>query len=285
LTYSDEVEKEFQEFLGLTYPYEARPFIQTQPIDPEKILVFADPHEPYSNEAVFMSGWALHDNASVVLVAGDLGDYYSVSRFRKTRHKEFRDEVRSIFRRMEWLSQCWPDVRVMIGNHDNRPEKLIQDTLPTGLQILTERNLIKRLAEYFPNVSVVGQQLDGTGTSLSHIYQLGDAVFCHGELSRKQNTAILEYISNYLHRWGPTLNLKPWRVLCQAHNHRDDKTSKGREKWFMLPTACDAFSEGMEYIYGPRMIGEPPSVGYSVFYQKDGVTDYNRSHNFVIDYA
>jgi predicted phosphodiesterase len=285
MTYNEEQEQKFQEeLLGLVYPYERRTPDWSES-DPEKILVLADPHEPYGNEVVYAEALKHRDSKCIVLV-GDLGDYYSKSRFRKNRDTKFRDEVRAVFHRMEWLSHYWPEVKIMMGNHDNRPEKQLQDSLPTDLLILTEQNLIKRLASYFPNVEIVGQQLDGSDIALSHIYQLEgtDIVFTHAEISRKQNTATLEYVSNYLHQWGHLINLKPWRVIAQAHNHQDAKLSKGREKWFQLPAACDPFSHGMEYIFGPRLIGSPPSIGLSVFFVSNGSCDYNRSHHIVLDY-
>jgi hypothetical protein len=172
----------------------------------------------------------------------------------------------------------------MIGNHDNRPEKTISNLFEgnVDLLIMTEQNLLKYIASYFDNVEIVGTQLDNRDFILTHIYQFGDIVFTHGELSRVQKTATLEYISKYLYRWSEMLELKPYTFIAQAHNHTDLKTTMGRERWYSLPTACDPYSMGMEYIFGSRMVGNPPSVGYTLFYQFHGVTDYNLSNNVLV---
>ena len=82
----------------------------------------------------------------------------------------------------------------MIGNHDNRPEKTIGALFEgnVDLLIMTEQNLLRRIASYFPNVQVVGTQLDSRDFILTHIYQFGDIIFTHGELSRVQKTAVAE---------------------------------------------------------------------------------------------
>ena len=212
-----------------------------------------------------------------------MGDYYSKSRFRKTRSFPFRDEVHAVFKRIEWLATHWPWVYIMIGNHDNRAEKQIIDSCPVDLLVLTESNLLRHLAAFFDNVTVVGTQLDHTDINLSHIWQYRDTVFCHGEISRAQKTATLSYLSLYLHRWKTYLGLSEYRVIAQAHNHHAMMTQDGDEVHWMLPTACNPMSPGMEYIYGSRMVGTPPSVGYAKFCYSGNELDLNESHNFLIN--
>jgi hypothetical protein len=271
---------------GLPAPYyPPRPVWHEAP-DQSKSLILSDPHEPWANQWIYSIVEEKERDAGRVIIPGDFGDWYSKSRFRKEKHHSFKDEAKAVFLRMEWLATRWPDVRIMIGNHDNRPEKLIKDLMAAhpDLLIMTEQNLIKRFANFFPNVEIVGYQLDSGSINLTHIYQFGDIIFTHGELSRVQQTATLEYISRYLHDWKEILGLQPYKVIAQAHNHRDLKRKQGGEYHFMLPTLADPYSLGMEYIYGSRMIGRPPSLGYTIFHQEDGITDYNRSHNYVWDH-
>jgi predicted phosphodiesterase len=279
-------EEKFLLFLGRSYPYHPpRQELYKKP-NPSKILVISDPHSPYENWKVLHHALENEHDAKTLIVPGDMGDYYSKSRFRKTRYVPFKDEARSVFSLMEWMASHWTDVRIMIGNHDNRPEKTIAALFDKNvdLLIMTETNLLSYFASFFPNVSIVGTQLDGTDFNLTHIYQYGDTIFTHGEISRVQLTATLEYISKYLRNWSKMLDLKPYHFIAQAHNHQDLKTSHGTEKWFSLPTAADPYGAGLEYIYGSRMYGTPPSLGYSVFYQDNGKTDYNRSQNKVFNY-
>ncbi len=278
----EEDEQRWFEYLNIPYPYTRPPTNHCPSPDVRKILVLSDPHEPYGNGRVYTS--VLNDqwDASVVVVPGDLGDFYSKSRFRKERHTSFRDELRAVFLRIEWLATLWPDVRIMLGNHDNRPEKTMADLLQnrTDMMILTEQGILRRLASYFDNVQIVGHRIEGI--DMTHFYQHGDIIFCHGELSRKSREMVLWRISEYLQHWGSHLGLKPYRVIAQGHNHSSLKMVKGSECWFCLPTASDPYSLGMEYIYRAKLWGEPPAVGYSVFYQMDGVTDFNLSDNVVL---
>ena len=271
------------EFMHLPFPYR-RPKSQWLPRpNRNKILSLSDPHVQFHNRVVFSHALKNEKDAATLVVPGDLGDYYSKSRFKKTRVVPFNQELRAVFFILEWMATNWRDVRIMIGNHDNRPEKHLLNTLGSeiDLLIITEANMLKQLAAYFDNVRLVGTQLDKTDINLTHIYQHGDIIFTHGEISLKANSANLDRVQTYLSDWGGLLNLRPWRVIAQGHNHRDTIDSSGPYKRFLLPTASNPFSPGFEYIYSSRMIGRPPSIGYSIFYQYNGETDCNGSKNVI----
>jgi len=227
--YQEQQNKDFLEYFNIPFPYEAPPSNWHPDPNPSKILCLSDIHEPYGNEHVFDLASRNEWDAGLLIVPGDVGDYYSKSRFRKTKHVTFKDEVRSVFLRLEWMSRNWRTVKVMIGNHDNRPEKKIAEMFDgnADLLILTEQNLVKRLASYFPNIEVVGTQLAETGVNLTHLYQHGDIIFTHGELSHTRKEMTLVRISEYLHKWKDVLGLRKYRVIAQAHNHQDLKTAEG----------------------------------------------------------
>ena len=272
-------------FMELPFPYTPPPKKWAGETNPSKILSLADPHDPYSCGVVLSHVMDYERDAHTIIVPGDIGDYYSKSRFRKTRHQSFSYELKSVFIRLEWLSTHWKNVKVMLGNHDNRPEKHASALIGNEVDILimTEQNMLAHLISFFPNVELVGKQLDSTDINLTHIYQHGDIIFTHGELSVTQGTAILDRVQGWLDKWAHVLELKPYRVLAQAHNHRDLEQVKGTVKRMLLPTASNPYSAGMEYIYTSRMIGDPPSIGYTVLHQEDGRTDFNRSHNVVFE--
>lgn len=279
----EEQEKKLFEFMGLKYPYIFPKSIQKQKTDPEKILCISDPHEPYSNEHVFIEAWKNESDAETVIMPGDLGDYYSKSRFRKSQAGNFAEELRAVFCRMEWLSIRFKNILIMVGNHDDRPQKKIQDlfSVDPSLLILTEMNLLQRFAINFPNVKIVGHQVSNTKV-LTHIYQHGDMIFTHGEISALLESTIMQKLSQYLFEWKGVLGLKPYRIICQGHNHRALDLPRGTEHWYMLPTASDPYSLGLDYALSSRMQGKPPQLGYSVFFQKNGVTETNRSHHFLL---
>jgi len=286
MNYDERREWDFLQFLGVPYPYVVPSPNWNQDIDPEKILVVADPHVPFHCDIVFDTVEREEKDAGTLIIPGDLTDYYSKARFRKTKDQSFKEEVRQTFHILEWASMNFREVKVMRGNHDNRPEKQIADLFAgclSNMITLTERNLLERMCKYFPNVELVGTTVTNHKYEIhvEHIYQHGDIIFTHAEISRAQESAIMERISTFLHRWEGVYNLKPYRVIAQGHNHTEMRMTKGGERWFLLPTAAERISQGSEYIFQPAIRGNPTVVGYSVFYQKDGVTDYNRSKNVV----
>lgn len=283
----EEQSQAFLEYMGIEYPHVPGKNLWIGG-NKDKIVVFADPHEPYAIDEIFEEAYREHGDAETIIVAGDLGDYYSKSRFRKSYKVDFKVELRAIFTRLEWLSTHYKKVLVLEGNHDNRPQKKIDEIFGDGdidLKILTEMHVLQRLSSYFENIEIVGTKIENHEHSifLTHIYQHGDIIFTHAEKSNKQDTAVGDVISNYLHRWSRKLKLKPFRVICQAHNHRGSKTIKGDEMWMLIPCSMQEISIGGEYIYTPRLAGDPPVRGYAIFEQKNGITNWNKSNFFVYE--
>lgn len=284
MKYYLEAEKNFFETVGLPYPYERPLPSLAEEIDDTKILVFADIHEPFALDKEIRDTVMKHKDARRCVVVGDIGDFYSKSRFRKNYKGDFYQEIREIFFRMEFFSTHFTEVNILIGNHDNRPQKRIRELLSPEIDliILSENDLIKKLSSYFPNVNIVGHKVIGEEIiEVTHLWQLGDIVFTHGELSRKQSTAILERISDFLKKWKKELGLKDYRAIIQGHNHRALKTVIGDELQMIVPCSMETRSKGGEYIYSPRMIGDPPAQGYAIIYQEKGRTDFNRSNFYL----
>jgi hypothetical protein len=279
-----EQEKAFLEAFSIPFPYIPPSPRLAETIDPRKILVLADPHEPFSAQYVYDDALRFHHDASMVVIPGDLGDFYSKSRFRKPKPGNFRNEVESIFHRMEWLSQNWPMVKIMLGNHDNRPEKKIQDLLSVDpeLLILTEARLLDHMAAYFPNIEVVKHRVVNTSIGLNYLWQFGDILFFHAEKSNVQSTATLEWVSNWSHRWKDLAHLEPYRLIVQAHNHQSTKKDIDGETWMQVPTVSDPFSLGMEYIWDGRLYKNPPVIGYTVLHHDNGVCSTNECFNIVL---
>lgn len=279
--------KEFLESIGIEYPYSRPKPEWDSRADENKKIVYADLHEQYTDENL-MEASLTHKDAGTAIVAGDISDFYSKSRFRKTRNVSYKIEVLETFKRLEWLATHYKTVKLLQGNHDNRPEKKIQELFSESGEIdlraiNTEKSLLARLAAYFNNIELVSTKVSNHNydIELSHIYQEGDAVITHGELSLKQSTAIMERVSNYLHKWKQVLNLKPYRVILQAHNHRALKAISGEELWMLIPCGMETVSIGSEYIFAPKMYGEPPVKGYAILYQENGVTDFNRTNFYI----
>lgn len=285
--YYQQSNKEFLEAIGVDYPYN-RPLPQwDNNVDENKKIVYADLHEQYTDE-VLMEDSLIHKDAGTAIVAGDLSDFYSKSRFRKTKNVNYQIEILETFKRLEWLATHYKKVKLLQGNHDNRPEKKIQELFSAVGEIdlraiNTEKSLLARLVAYFDNIELVYTKAKNHNydIDMTHIYQEGDAIITHGELSMKQSSSLMERISNYLHSWSTVLELKPYRAILQGHNHRGYKSIEGGELWMLIPCGMETVSIGGEYIFSPKMIGKPPVKGYAILYQENGVTDFNRTNFYI----
>lgn len=280
-----EDKRKLLEYMGI-YPYR-RPKTQwSKAVDMSKLAVISDPHEPYSYEPVFRELEAQHKDAGAMFCGGDTGDFYSKSRFPAVHEVKFADELRAVFFRLEWMATHWRQVYVLTGNHDNRPEKKLVKSISHDLDLLimVRLDLLRRLADFFDNITLVGQRTPNPEITLTHLWQYGDIIFTHAERSMAQKSALMAKLSEQLFKRKGLYRLKPYRVICQGHNHTSSKDTQSNtgETWFMLPSAADPFSVGLEYSHSARMIGNPPCIGYSIFYQEHNVTDVNRSNNFLV---
>ncbi len=176
----------------------------------------------------------------------------------------------------------------MKGNHDNRAEKKIAELFANGhtdLLAMTERDLLGRLTSYFPSMKQVGVDIRIIGEGmrkLGHIYQHGDIVFLHAERSATQESALLKTLDSQVRLWSHELGLKPYSVIAQAHNHTATKMFLGQTLLMQMPCASETKSKGGSYVFSPRMQYRPSKKGVTVFYQKNGRTNVNRSNWIVL---
>ncbi len=81
----EEGEEKFFTQIGIEYPYKP-PKTQYAETDPEKILVIADPHAPYYSKEVLNYAIKEHKDSGTVIVAGEVFDGASKSRFKQMEH-------------------------------------------------------------------------------------------------------------------------------------------------------------------------------------------------------
>ncbi len=276
----EKADNAFLTFIGKDYPYIQPKKNYSKKIINEKIINVSDPHEPYSFQPVWDDIYKNHHDAAHIHVNGDIADFYSKSRFKKTVHEEFSNELKVIFERLEWLSTNWKKITLIRGNHDNRVEKLMASLVNSDMLFLTKTDLLSYLCAFFDNIELVGERItstDGTVADIDFIWQCGDIIFTHIERSQKQSSGLLETISNQMHRWSKMFNLKPYRVIMQGHNHRCTFDTNGAEYLYICPMAACLTTNGLKYALSPSLNGVPPITGYIEIYQKDGITDVNKT--------
>ena len=121
-----------------------------------KILSISDIHFPLAREDLLEQILDEHDDADVVVVNGDLLEGYVFSTFEKSRSIAALDEYRAAFTFVQMLSERFPKVILVDGNHDIRAARALKQTgFGKDATQLLRPNLLARIAN--------GELLDGTG--------------------------------------------------------------------------------------------------------------------------
>lgn len=280
-----EQRKQFvEEVLGLTYPVVLPEKKLAKKIDETKTVCISDPHEGYSDKRVWSEVLEKHHDAGLIHINGDIVDFYSQSRFRKDFHEDLHDELRSLFDRMVWLSTHWTRVTIIKGNHDNRVEKAISNVLPSDKLWMVNKDLIEYCASFFDNVDVVGERVYNNGDSIpiNFLWQYQDILFTHIERSQKQSSSLMMGIAETIGKWSVYFRLKPYRWIVQGHNHRCSVEDMGNVYGMLIPMAADITGRGLQYTFNPALRGQPPTIGYAVFYTENGKTSFNKSRPYKI---
>ena len=122
------------------------PLVLTGPI---KLGVFSDLHIPYHNpQAVEVAMAHLKkQKCNILLINGDLGDFYACSRHEKDPRRRLADELDSIRQFLFWLRSQFPRQRILykIGNHETNLERYLMREAPVllGVPDFTIRDVLK----------------------------------------------------------------------------------------------------------------------------------------------
>ncbi len=253
--------------------------------DEMKILVLSDLHVPFHNVELLTSAIREHSDAHTVVLLGDFLDMYSASRFSRSRHISIEEELRQAAAILEVLSSTFQRVIVLEGNHDTRAQRWLQTNRPEiGPLLLHPFEYIRyRWSEEgvtarYQNVEFHCSHVQTSGpespVALRHFILIGDALLGHFERSLKGNARTVQTLAlEWLPQWeGYLFGVGQVRVVVQAHVHRLSKVQWGRYTLF----ECGCIADVMKYALVDPKFGAP-QPGYVVLYQRNGVTDVNRS--------
>lgn len=243
----------------------------------EKILVVPDLHAPFHDEAMFAEMIARETDVDRAICIGDLSDSYSLSTFTQYRRMPFGEEWASVTAAMQALSEAFPVVDVVIGNHDGRLEKRIRERLSEDMveavKYLSGGILcpITALARRFPNVTVARHEVPG-GETVDWFTTCGDAWLGHPEKYSRTPGAALRAVEDWLADHEVDLGLDRYRLIVMGHTHTWAEIPwRGRQK--LVEAGCLCQTQG--YMLKPKIGGRPQIRGYLTFEQTDGVTDLN----------
>ena len=230
-----------------------------------KILYLGDPHIPFQVDEQIQTAVNRNLGADIV-VTNEVMDCYSISRFTKSISVPFEVEVDNTVRYLEFLSETFPIVYVVGGNHEARLNRAFRTGVPPSLLFLVNDNILRFLSKPFPNVVTVERPY----------MQVNDAVFTHAEYFSKIDLRAGMSAFGFLREWQGSLGLRDFRLIVQAHSHMlgstyragDFKIMEGGTLTMVPDYAVDNF------------YSKPQTNGYIVVVQKDGVTDFNLTREF-----
>jgi predicted phosphodiesterase len=268
----DEALAMYRRYIGQTTP--TKPPAKHRKFSDERIVICSDFHAPFHSPSALADLCKVE--ADTCILAGDLQDHYSISRFLKYESVPMSQELAAAQMILEQLSHAFPHVYAIEGNHDSsRFIKLLADRLPHEaidiIRFLSKTgNLssMEALCGQFKNVELAKHKVGPH--NVGWFFQKGDLVVAHAEKYSRVPGSALRGIEEWFTDFEQTLGLDSWRVLVQAHTHamailpwRSDK--------ILVETGC--MCEVHLYQLSARIAGRPQRVGWSKLVQRDGVTD------------
>lgn len=104
-----------------------------------KVLILSDIHIPYHDEAAVAAAIAhgKKKKPDVIILNGDIGDFYGVSRHDKDPRRSLADELDAIRQFLFHLRKQFPNARILykIGNHEARMEMFLVKNAPVLLGV------------------------------------------------------------------------------------------------------------------------------------------------------
>lgn len=245
--------------------------------DAERIVVGSDLHGLFCDERAFSAFCA--DPAKTAIVAGDILDFISVSRFRQTiDFVSCREELADARAKLEALSASFETVYFVDGNHDKRALRRIQDIAPQLLPLIV--NPLDLVASGLPNVhrlqvevkNTAPRSVYGANYVMDYCGMVGDILVGHFDNFCGPDAP--KGIQKWMDEWGAWVDCERPRVILQAHSHslNSSFTPTGQ---LLISTGC--LCKPMPYQIDGHGKYRPPTVGYVVLHQKDGITDLNRT--------
>jgi predicted phosphodiesterase len=262
----------FKKYIGQSSPNP--PPAKHRKFSDERIIIASDFHAPFQHPEAFAA--LCRQEADTCIVAGDLQDHYGISRFLKYETVPIQQELAAAQLILSQLSAQFPHTYVIEGNHDTaRFEKLLADRLPHEaidiIRFLSKNgslSSVEALCGQFRNVELVKHKVGAR--TLSWFMQKGDLLVSHAEKYSRVPGSALRGIEEWFSDFEHTLNLKPWRVIVQAHTHAMAHFPYGPDK-VLVETGCMCQTHG--YQLSARIAGRPQRLGWTTMSQRDGVTD------------
>lgn len=247
-----------------------------------KILSLSDIHFPLARVDLLEQAVQDHADADVVVINGDLLEGYMWSTFAKSKRIAAVDEYRAAFTFIEMLSQKFPDVVLVSGNHDARVSRHLKSN---GFEKETSQLLRPDMMARIAN----GEKLDASGMLTEKLafdnvhydaaeawyVRIGKTLFCHphNRGSSKPGWTAQTLMGYFDNRYPPG---EYDSIVC-GHTHKIYKGVVNNK--LLMEQGCMAGL--MMYAHSPKMqyTASNGMNGYAVVYQDaEGNVNMNDSH-------
>ena len=286
LTSYDEAYKAWGELIGMSKDRYSGPPDRTGVENVTRICVIPDLHVPHHAPILLSRLIAREaDRTDVAVMIGDVSDCQSVSRFLDYDKVPFEVEWAETTAVMQHISQAFPAVRIIAGNHDKRVSRQIAAHLPDANWVDAVKALsggvldpIYALARSatLPNVEIVKHPIPDTDLTVDWLTVIGDAVFAHPEVYSRSMQASRKF-DEFLHDHGEAMGIdySALRLVVMGHTHNMSLVP-WRSSNTKLLVECGCLCKTASYMVKPRVSGgRPQRRGYVTLTQYDGRTDLN----------
>ena len=282
LTTFEEGWAQFQKTIGMMRDrYKGPAKKDPDALDPnrKRILVIPDLHVPFHEPKMVADMIARESGKTdLAICIGDVGDAYALSRFAKYETVPYAYEWSEVTVMMQTLSESFPEVKIIIGNHDARLRRAIANHLTSdmveAITTMAGGTLcpITALARKYDNISVAKHPVPNTDMTVDWLMVEGDALLAHPEKYSRVPGNALRAFEEWAADNAAAIGLDSIRLLVMGHTHQM-AILPWRSNSLLVECGCLCQTQG--YMTGARIGGRPQRRGYIWFDQYDGVTDLN----------
>lgn len=244
-----------------------------------KILTFSDLHIPFFLWEDMEKALIEHYDADVLVLNGDILDAYIFSTFSKSKNIAAIKEYRAAFDLIHFLSDNFPKVVLVSGNHDYRTTRAIKQAgFAEDASTVYRPDLLSRIAN--------GEKLDEFGQLVEKLpfdnvlYELQDSwyvrigktIFCHpsGFGSKYPGATVVKLLDHFAQQMDST----EFDSIVTGHTH---KVYKGVVSGKLL-IEQGAMAHRLPYQFKADLRFKNAMNGYGIIYQdEEGNTNFNDS--------
>ncbi len=249
-----------------------------------KILTLSDIHFPFALVDEIEEALSLHSDADIVVLNGDILDGYAFNTYGRARRIAALKEYRAAFELVKSLSEDFPQVVIVSGNHDRRPAKtLARNEFEKEATQILRPDLLARIAngEVLDEYGEVIEILEFDNVTYqkydSWYVRIGKTIFCHpdayfGSWPGQTVVKLCDYFSK-------RLGGEHFDSVVVGHTHRIYKGIVMNK----LLIEQGAMAARMPYQHKADLRFPHAMNGYAVIYQdEEGNTDFSNSRTYYL---